>query len=355
MNAPLLDNINRILVINLGGVGDLILSSPALRALKKAYPGAHLTVLAVPRVTEYVRSLTCVDETAVFHQGTAGIMRNLWMLSKLRLSHFDLAVNMRTMASSRGARQMEFLMRLIKPRIKAGRNTAGRGTFFNISIPESLAGDKCEMEYDIDTVGALGAAVEDRSIHLQCPERARGKIESLLNLRVPLRQGILVGIHPGGRPASRWPLENFAQVIRQIDALINCTFVITGSRQEKGITQRLAGSVDARIVNLAGKTGFQELVCLINACSLFVTNDTGPMHIAAVLKVPLVAVFGPGFITRFNPCHISQSATALYKKCSCSPCNKVSCDDMRCLTAVTAEDVIKAAFQLLEGARLINR
>ncbi|UCD35851.1 MAG: hypothetical protein JSU90_03195, partial [Nitrospiraceae bacterium] len=86
---------------------------------------------------------------------------------------------------------------------------------------------------------------------------------------------------------------------------------------------------------------------LISRYSLFICNDTGPMHIAAALKTPVVAVFGPGYFERYNPGHITDKAVSLYKRADCSPCNRITCDSMECLAAISAEEVTEAALKLM--------
>ena len=331
----------KILIINLGGMGDFLLSTPALRALKSAFPENRLYLLTFPHVAELADKLPYMDRVFRFYKGVKNIPKNLNTLLKLRMEKFDRAVNMRTLVSEKGAKKIKLLLDFIKPASKAGRDTEGRGYFFDIKSFETDIAEKPELEYDIDTVRALGAEVFDKSVNFTITEESRRKIDSILLGSEIAEEDILIGIHPGGKPAHRWPLDNFSRVIEHVHRTIPAKFVITGERDEINVAKRLARSTAADTLNLAGRLQIQELGALIKRCSLFITNDTGPMHIAAAIKTPLVAIFGPGDITRYDPRNISRNAVVLYKNVPCSPCNMARCGSMKCLKAILPEEVIE--------------
>ena len=343
-----LGDVRQILVINLGGIGDVLLSTPALRALKATYPRARLTVMAVPRVKEMLSGFSFIDEAVCFYYGEGYLTENILELFRLRLRKFDLAINMRTLVSEKSAHKMRLLFDIVNPRISAGRNTDGRGGFFHISIPESGIGDKHEMEYDIDMVRALGAEVGDRTIGLVCAAREEKRVNDLLAAHAVHPRHTLIGIHPGGKASHRWPIGHFSRVINEISMVIPCVFVLTGSKEERELGEKLLLQQKARVVNLAGELRMQELSCLIRRCRLFISNDTAPMHMAAIVGTPLVAIFGPGYLRRFDPRYLADKVVTLYKKCACAPCDKNICDDNRCLMAIGTDEVLEASFRLLE-------
>ncbi len=342
-----------ILLINLAGIGDILLSTPAIRALRDLYPQAEISLLVTPKVYEIVKDLSYIDKVLTFHIGYGGdvpfgkTLRNLKVLLALRRKRFDLAVNMRTLVSKRSAKRIKFLLDIINPKTKAGRNTAGRGYFFDVKIPESEKGQKYEMEYDIDTVRALGGEVIDRSLDFEIGEENIKKINGILGEHSVDEKDILIVIHPGGMPSRRWPVENFSKVIEGIHEKMTCKFVITGGRDEAGLARKLLRGVNVKIISLAGRLNIKELGALIRRGNLFITNDTGPMHIAAILGVPLISIFGPGDITRFDPRNISNKVIVLYKKVECAPCEKVTCKSLKCLKIISPEEVVEAALRIL--------
>jgi ADP-heptose:LPS heptosyltransferase len=344
----------KILIINLSGIGDMVLSIPALRALRKHYPGTAISLLTTRKVYEVVKDLPFIDYLYLFGMSYGGrfslpdIIRNAWVIGVLRKERFDLGINMRTLVSAASAKKIKFLFSLIHPRATLGRDTEGRGTFFDIKIPETQQGKKYEMEYDIDTVRAIGVKVDDTTIEFAVGENNRERVAAMLKKRGISDTAVLVGVHPGGMPSRRWPLENFSRMIDAVSREKQCVFVLTGGKDEVSIAGALKQEHKREAVSLAGILTIKDLGALIERCAVFISNDTGPMHIAAVLKTPLVALFGPGDITRFDPRNISKKAVVFYEKKECAPCDKVRCDDQRCLKAITPEDVARAVLDMLE-------
>jgi heptosyltransferase-2 len=326
-----IENIKKILVINLGGIGDVLLSTPALRGLKACFPDARISLLAVPRVMELAKDLPYIDEVFVLDMKFASIIKEPFLLFKLRSRRFDLAINMRTLVTDRSARKIRFLFNMIGPRIKAGRDTDGRGDFLDIKIPEAVIGQKPEMEYDIDTVKALGADPKDRTIDFHIAKVDLDKISVLLEDRGIRPEDRLIGIHPGGRPSHRWPLANFAKVIEELRKKTACKFVITGDKSEKGLAAKLAHLSGGHAIDAAGELTIKELGALIKKCDVFISNDTAPIHIAAILKTPIIALFGPGDIIRFDPKNISDKAITL-----------------KCLGAIAPAEVVDATLHFVK-------
>ncbi|MEW6075711.1 MAG: glycosyltransferase family 9 protein [Candidatus Omnitrophota bacterium] len=339
----------KILIVNFGGIGDLLLSTPALRSLKERYPDSRICLLVVRRVAEIAENLGYIDEVLVFHlKGVTGFLANIVTLWNLRARHFDLAVNMRTMVSTRSALKMRFLLSFLNPALKAGRNTEGRGGFFDISIPEAYRGQIHEMEYDIALAEKLGAAVQSRKIDFAVKGESTDKVNGLLRAHCIGDNDFVIAIHPGGMPSRRWGVAHFARLIAEIDKKRPSVFIITGSGDEGRLAQAIIRrSPGLKVLNLAGKIGINELGALLRRCSLFITNDTGPMHIAAVLGVPMCALFGGGDIVRFDPRVISPNAVVLRVQKECAPCEKFYCPHPQCLQEISVDTVYEAVVRLL--------
>lgn len=339
-----LDKIKKILIINLGGIGDLLLSLTAVKALREKYKDAVIDILVVGRTFELIKDAGLFNAIFVLRKEDK---MSLSFLLQLRKNNYDVVVNMRTILSWLGALKLFLLFSFIGGRIKAGRDTEKRGFFFDIKIPELWPGEKYEMEYDIATVEALGAFVRDRHVTLGVNLDAAVSMRRLLEGLGVHPRDMVIGIHPGGMPSRRWPIENFSKVIKQMHERFACAFIITGSAEESCLGAQLASMQGLNIINLCGKLQFRELTALIKRCALFISNDTGPMHMAAALGVPLIAIFGPGCLARYDPRNISEEADVFYKKQTCAPCNKFSCRGKRCLKSIHAEDVSEAALRLL--------
>lgn len=341
-----LQNVKKILIINLGGIGDLLLSLPAIKALRASYKDARIDIVVVDRVHELVRDAGLFDRVFLYKRSG---FENLSLCMRLRRNRYDLAINMRTIVSWLSAVKAFLFFAMIHSAISAGRNTDGRGFFFDIKIPETGPGGKYEMEYDIDTVEALGAPVTDRAVRFDIDEASSGSMEQLLARRGIARDGRLIGIHAGGAPSHRWPIEHFAQAIQMIAGSLSCVFVLTGSASERKYVSGLSAAEGVKAINLAGDLTLRQLGALIKRCDLFISNDTGPIHIAAALHTPLVAIFGPGYLIRYDPRHVSDKAVVVQKGARCAPCDRWFCASMQCLKHIAPQEVRDAALRLLTG------
>ncbi|MCX5679915.1 MAG: glycosyltransferase family 9 protein [Candidatus Omnitrophica bacterium] len=345
------DTIKKMLIINLGGIGDILLSVPALRALRGRYADASISLLVVGRVYEAAKGISYIDEifTLDIPPTFGGILADLRTLSRLKARRFDLAVNMRTLVSAPSALKMKILLDIIKPRIRAGRDTAGRGGFFDVKIEETDLGDKYEMEYDIDTARALGAETADRSLNFDIAEGDMARVRAFLKGGGISSDEVIVAVNLGGRPSHKWPVENFIKTIKGINKRAKCKFVITGEGRDRVIADEIEKKSGVKILNTAGSMDLKSLGALIKMAGLFISNDTGPMHIAAIMKTPMVAIFGPGYLKRYDPRNISDKAVVLRGEAPpCAPCNRVRCEKLSCLKKVSTEDVIGASLGFLE-------
>jgi heptosyltransferase-2 len=159
----------------------------------------------------------------------------------------------------------------------------------------------------------------------------------------------VIGINPGAAfgSAKRWYPERFAEVARQLAQLRNAKIVIFGGPGETDIAAEIEQQLCGNCLNLAGKTSVRGLMALIRNCNLFITNDSGPMHIAAAFGVPLVAIFGSTDHATTAP--YTERAVLVRKDIECAPCKLRECPtDHRCMTAVSADDVVQASLCLLE-------
>ena len=345
------ESIKKILIINLGGMGDFLLSTPALKALRYFFNEAKISLLAPLAAAQIAESSNYIDTVCTFNImhntiPAAAILKNILTIGRLRKLNFDLVINMRTIYSFKGAQKLKLLLAMIDAKKSVGRNTEGWGDFFDIQVPETQFGRKHESEYDIDTAKALGAVISEKSFELNITEEADQKARDILGGFNIGSDDIVIGINPGGMPSRRWPIESFKALMQRLREKINFVkFIITGSRDEVTLVRELEYT-DTFI--LAGKLSPIELCAMIRHTKVFISNDTGPMHIAAILRIPLVALMGPGDLVRFDPRNISPSASILYRQTPCAPCEKVVCRKLKCMQAIGVEDVLREVYKQLE-------
>ena len=164
------------------------------------------------------------------------------------------------------------------------------------------------------------------------------------------RDDLVIGINPGATygSAKRWYPERFAAVADELCSRWGGKVVLTGGAGEAGIATEIQACMHQECLNMAGRTSVRELMALIRRCNFFITNDSGPMHLAAAFGVPQVAIFGPTDHTTTSP--FSELAVVARRETGCPPCLKRECPtDHRCMTAVTVEDVLQSALALRKG------
>jgi heptosyltransferase-2 len=193
-----------------------------------------------------------------------------------------------------------------------------------------------------------GIAPSGKGLHLTVTPEEQSALAATLEQNGIGCGDFLLGINPGATygSAKRWYPERFAKVADDLARLWGAQVVITGGPGEAGIAGEIESVMAGRCLNMAGRTSVRELTALIKRCNFFVTNDSGPMHIAAAFNVPLVAIFGSTDNTTTSP--YSERSVVVRSDAACAPCLERECPtDHRCMTAVTADQVVQAA-QLLK-------
>jgi len=245
-----------------------------------------------------------------------------------------------------------FLFCIVNGRVSAGRDTNKTGFFFKVKVAETEPGMKYEMEYDIDVVRAIGCQVTDRTIKLNIGDEERAAVDALFKKRGTGLDALVIGVHPGGMPSRRWPLHRYRQVMEQ--DLYSLSLYFRGYRwaDEVALTRELCCQMECEVIDTTGKLSVLSTAALIQRCALFISNDTGTMHIAAVLGIPQIAI-SAGQLNRFDSRLINPKAVVLYNRTTCSPCNHFSCRSLRCLKGISVDMVVESAFKLL-ATRGIN-
>lgn len=320
------------------------MTTPALRAIRESFPGARITVLANPVVAPLFEHHGVVDEVVVYdRKGVhAGVRGRLRMAAELRQRHFDLAI---LLQNAIDAAVIAWLARI--PR-RMGYRTDGRGLFLTHGVPVEEGTRKLHhVEYYLVMLGRFGIATTDRSLSLATTVAEDDRMAERLREAGIGGGEFLLGINPGASygSAKRWYPERFAAVADLLAERWGAKVVITGGPGEAGIAADIAAAMTRPGLVMAGRTSVREMMALIRRCGFFVTNDSGPMHIAAAFGVPLVAVFGPTDHTTTSPW--TDRAAIVRSETDCAPCLKRECPtDHRCMMAVTVDMVVKAAVGL---------
>lgn len=331
-------------------LGDAVLTTPALGAVRKAFPSAAITIAAKPLVAELFRHHPDVDEILVYdkdgiHAGALGMVR---MAAAVRRGKYDAAI---LFQNAFDAALLAFLAGI---RERMGYATDGRRLLLSKAVPvtpEVLA--LHHAEYYLRLVAELGIPRPAApGLKIRVTDEEQDAIRASLHAQGVPEGKRIVGINPGATygSAKRWFPERFAEVGDALSEEWNAAVVLMGSSPEIPLAAEIEVSMRGKPVNLAGRTTVRELMALLSQCSFLVTNDSGPMHIGAAFDVPMVAIFGPTDWRKTSPC--TKRARIVRVDMDCSPCMLRACNrGHECMLGVTAGMVIEAARELMAEAR----
>lgn len=337
--------IKRILVRSTNWVGDAILITPAVRAVRKNFPEAQISILAKPWVAPIFYNNPYVDnimqyDSAGRHTGWLGKAR---LIKELRRGRFDLSVLFQN------AFEAALLTYLAGIPNRLGYDTDGRRALLTHSIRlEPKLKQIHEIDYYLTILKRAFLGLDGRDLTLVVTDQERSRAKDILANCGITGEEIIVGVNPGSTygSAKQWPPERYAALCDRIQTLWAARVVIFGGSGEEPIGSQVSELMKHRCVNLCGKTTLREAVALIEKCRLFVTNDSGLMHVASAFDMPLVAIFGSTNPITTGP---SGSRSRIVRvPVPCSPCLKPECpEDHRCMTEITVDQVYAAADALL--------
>jgi heptosyltransferase-2 len=334
----------KILVRATNWVGDAVMSIPALRALRERFPDAEISILARPWVADlYCREPFCDRLIPYSPHG----WREKWNAArKLRPLKFDCAILLQNAFEAAAIA----LLAGIPERIGYARD--GRSLLLTRAIPVPRKGEipGHERFYYIELLrraGIVDAPLRNDLVRLDCAEAARAA--GMERFRALGLASAIIGLSPGAAygTAKRWLPERFADAANRLARELDASVAIFGSKDERDLCETVRGAVAAPSRNFAGETTLAEFIELAAACRVYLTNDSGAMHIASALGVPTVAIFGATDDVGTGP--TGPLSRVVRESVECSPCLKRECPiDHRCMTRVDAARVARVALDLLK-------
>ena len=315
----------------------MVMLTPALRALKRTYPKSDLTLLLRPRVADLMQTHPYVD-TCIVDNKTGGHYRSLTsLIRQIRDKAFDVAVVLHP-TSFRNA-LLPFLARVP---IRVGAKVGGRGMLLTLSCEDNT--EIHEVDRYLRVLQLLNIDTTPSFLEFWHTDADRQFIERLLRAEGVLPDDRIIALNLGTTwTTKRWDVLNFADVIQQIASLApEIKVVLTGSSTEEELAKALPTSLSA--INLVGKTDILQLGALLERCDVCLTCDSGPMHIAAAVGTPTVALFGPTNPVRHQP--YGTGHTVIEKTVSCRPCYKQTCHRQDaphlCMKEISTAEVVSA-------------
>ncbi len=363
-----------ILAIKLADLGDLLAVTPALQALRAAQPHARIDLLVPPGSAKLLRGASFIDKIITFDKfafDTLGglldlpsLIRTTRFLISLRRAGYDAVIIFHHFTLRFGIIKFHTLSFATGAGTVAGLDN-GQVRFLTRHAPDRGFGAMHEVEYWLQVAALLGADASGAwrpCIPLDDADRER--VAQLILASGMTHARPLVAIHPGAGAYSLariWPTEGFAQVAKGLIKSHNATITILGGPDEIALASELEKLIGCgkHVYNLAGRTGIHETAAFMERCDLFLGNDSGPMHIAAAMQTPVVAVFGPSNQQAWGPYTPPGEAnvhTIVARDLPCMPCFyrghtlglREGCGPRPCLTALSAQPVLQACRQTLD-------
>ncbi len=333
----------KILVINVNWVGDAIFSAPVFKALKKTYPDATISCLAVPRIKEILESNPFIDQIIPYDErGTHGSpWAKFILISQLRREKFDVAFLLHRSLT----RALLVYLSGIPRRV--GYDTKGRALLLTHHV-KPLNGITHRSDYYLNVVESFGIKVEDRSCELVVPPLVQEEVHHLLKQHGIRPEDFLVVVHPGGNwDLKRWSTANFAELIRRIRTEFQAKVILTGTAQEITLVQDIASLSKVESVILAGQTTLKILAAIMQRADLVISADSGPLHLANCVGTSVIALFGPTRPEVTGPRGKGQ-LMVLQKDVGCNrePCYNLECPDNICMRSLTVDEVVHAVQQI---------
>ena len=338
-------NVQTLLIRAVNWVGDAVMTTPAIGNIREHFPKARITLLANPLVTQLFSPHAWIDQVITFDRNGAhkGIRGRVRLAQALRKKSFDAVI---ILPNSFDSALTPWLARIP---VRIGKNSDGRGFMltdrYNSGKESAIIHEVDYYQNMAQHFGISGQIHEPRLFTSQQEDlNAAGQLAS----HGISANELLIGINPGAAfgSAKRWYPDRFAEVARRLAVEWSARIVIFGGAGEIEIAADIERRLVGNCLNLAGKTTVRELMALIKRCNFFVTNDSGPMHIAAAFGVPVAAIFGATDHTTTSP--YTDKAVIIRKEIACAPCKLRECPtNHECMKAINADDVVEASIRLM--------
>ncbi|HDN67487.1 MAG: hypothetical protein B1H40_01275 [Candidatus Latescibacteria bacterium 4484_181] len=353
----------RILVISLAGIGNTLLSTPAVRLLRETFPEAHIAALVMFKgARELLETNPYIDEVLYWDFLNRNPIRSLNFLFYLRKRKFDVSLN----AYPANRREYNLISFLIGAKKRLGHRYNHQDSLnFNFLNNRTIheEDERHDIEENIALVQVLGCkGREGRGGEIWLADADRRFAEEWLS-KEKLEDGLLIGFHPGtarfkNQQRRRWAKEKFAQLADILSKRYKAKTIIFGGPDEIQLAEEILALMECKGYLAKGIT-LRQTAALIERCDLFVSNDSGLMHVAAALKVPVVAIFGPTNPVWVRP--YCTKYTIVRKELPCSPCffyspQPLSCrrGDFACIDQIDVEDVLNGVMKLMKSEGLVT-
>ena len=322
------------------------MTTPAVRAIRQRFPSTHISLLAKPWVVPVFESSKHIDQLLIYddngrHKGILGKFR---LARDLKKYHFDAAILLQN------AFEAALITFLADIPIRIGYDTDVRQLFLThaVSCTNEIK-KKHQTGYYLNIIRGIGIKEDNRELYLRLNQKDRFRAEKILLEQHLSLDDKIVGINPGATygPAKQWPFDRYARLADKIQTFTKAHIIIFGGPNDRNLGKKISQKMQYRPIDLSGKTSLGEAMALIERCDLFITNDSGLMHVAAALDVPLIAVFGSTNSITTGP--LSQNSRIVQVPLECSPCLRPECPKghLNCMDQISVKMVFNVVKDML--------
>jgi len=350
-----MEGIKKILIIQTAFIGDVVLVSPLVQSLSKGFPEAELHLITTLKGKDVLDGDPCLTSIISYDKKgqQKGIFHFMKVVEEIRRMRFNLAV---IPHPSFRSSSLAFLCG-ISYRIGFDRNA---GSFlFTSKVPYRL--ELHEAERNLELAYTFGAPKDNYPLRIYISDKDKEISREFIAKKGVLSGELLIGINPCSVwPTKRWSPEGFAQAGDILANELKAKIILVGGRDDGWLIEKIALLMHTRPILAAGRLNLKQLAGVMERCQLFITNDSGPLHMAMAMKTPTVAIFGPTTIDMgFGP--YGELFRVVEKVgLSCRPCSKhggqrCPIKTFDCMKRITPDEVVAAAKGLLVGANLCVR
>ena len=318
-----------ILLIRLSSLGDVVLTTPAIRAVRAHFSDAYIAMLVAKQSADVLRENPHLNEIITYDRlakdkDTGEMLR---IIRHLRERKFTMAIDF----------QRKFRTGVLMY-FSGAAERVGQGRLCNVRVQEQ--GNKHATAHYFDLLHAVGIPAADQRLELFLAESERIDAAKRFDTAGIREAALKVGLFPGaGWKFREWMPERFAAIGDRLVAEFNANVLVFGGPKETALVQSVVNLMTAPAIPFAGNLQIRQFAACIEQCDLFLTNDTGPMHIAAAVGTPTVSLFGPGNHIRFQP--LGATHQTIRYDVPCSPCKQFTdkCKDNICMKGIAVDEV----------------
>ncbi len=352
---------NKILIINIFGIGDVLFTMPLISSLKARFPDISIGYLCNRRTEGMLRVHPKVDTVfvyerdefqAIYQKSKVGYLKKLQGLAReIRGERFDAVIDV----SLSGL--MGFLTWVSGIKRRVGFDYKGRGWLLTERVVLKGYEEKHVVDHYLGLLEKIGVPASGKTLEFPLQEQDLAWADKFLKDNGIASPGPVIGLVPGGGSSwgkdavyKRWPAENYAKLADKLIEKYTARIILMGSQNESDVCERVASLMGKRPVSACGKTSINQFAALAKRCAFVITNDGGPLHVAVASGVKTVSIFGPVDERVYGP-YPPQGHIVVTKEIPCRPCyrrfRRADCAHVSCLNQLRVEDVLKEAEKIL--------